>query len=185
MAQLAQDEDYQARAAALDAEMQARRQELRRAAQPIVDDLRGAGYEVNTVWDLGNRSEPYAAALPILLKHLQRGGYPDPVMESLAQALAVEQSVAFWDTLRQLYLAAVGPREEEGLAAALAASATADQFEDLLALLDESSRGSTRIHFLRPIKRVGGTRGRDVLTSLQDDPQLGKEARALLKGRAG
>jgi hypothetical protein len=109
----------------------------------------------------------------------------DGVMESLGQALAVEQSVAIWGTLRELYLAAVGPREEEGLAAALAASASADQLDALIDLLQASSRGSTRIHFLRPIKRVGGKRGLEVLKSLQDDALFGKEARAQLKGRAG
>lgn len=50
-------------------------------------------------------------------------------------------------------------------------------------LLDETSRGDTRIHFLRAIKRVGGTRGLEVLESLQDDPLFGGEARGLLKRR--
>lgn len=184
MAQLAGDQEYQRKMQVAEAERQVRVQELRRAEQPIVDDLRRAGYEVNSVWDLGDNSDPYPGALPILLDHVQRGGYPDRVMESLGQALAVEESVSIWETLRQLYLAAQGRGEEEGLAAALAASATADHLEGLITLLDETSRGSTRIHFLRPIKRVGGERGLDVLASLQDDPVFGKEARALLKRRA-
>lgn len=183
MAQLAADPEYQRKAQAAEAERQVRVQQLRRAEQPIVEELRAAGYEVNSVWDLANTSDPYPKALPVLLKHLQLGGYPDRVMESLARTLAVKPSVEVWDTLRQLYLAAQGPGEEEGLAAALAASATADQLDALIALLDETSRGSTRIHFLHPIKRVGGKRGLDVLTSLQDDPLFGKEASALLKLR--
>ena len=184
MAKLQNDPEYQRKMQAAEAERQVRVQELRRAAQPIVDDLRRAGYEVNSVWDLGNNSDPYPDALPILLDHLQRGGYPDRVMESLGRALGVAQSVSIWETLRQLYLAAQGSGEEEGLAAALAASATADHLDALIALLDETSRGGTRMRFLRPIKRVGGKRGLDVLTSLQDDPLFGKEARALLKRRA-
>lgn len=183
MAQLAQDEDYQAKAAALEVEMQARREELRRAEQPILADLQAAGVEVQSVWDLVNTSEPYPAALPILLDHLQRGGYPDRVMESLGRALAVKPAAPAWETLRELYLKAEGRGEEEGLAVALAASATDAHLDDLVALLDESSRGSTQIHFLRPIKRVGGERGLEVLKSLRDDPLYGKEARALLKGR--
>ncbi len=184
MSQLAQDEEYQAKAAALEAEMKARREELRREAKPIVDDLRAAGYAVNTVWDLGNSGDPYPSALPILLTHLEQGGYPDAVMESLAAVLAVKEATPYWDTLRQFYLAARGPREEEGLAAALAASATVEHLDALIALLGETSRGSTRIHFLRPIKRVGGKRGIELLTTLQDDPLFGKEASALLKRRA-
>lgn len=183
-ARLAQDEEYQAKAAALEAEMRARRQQLQQAEQPIVTDLRAAGVEVNSVWDLVNTAEPYPDALQILLEHLQRGGYPDRVMESLARALAVKPAAHAWEILRDLYLKAEGHGEEEGLAVALAASATADHLSALIALLDETSRGSTRIHFLRPIKRVGGKRGLDVLTSLQDDPLFGKEASALLKRRA-
>lgn len=175
------DPAYRVQVEAVEAERQVRVQELRRAEQPIVEDLTSAGVEVRSVWDLVNTADPYPQALPILLKHLQRGGYPDRVMESLGRALAVKPSAAEWDALRQLYLAAEGSGEEEGLAVALAASATVDHLDALIALLNESTRGSTRIHFLRPIKRLGGRRGLDVLKSLEDDPLLGKEARALLK----
>lgn len=184
MAQLAQDEEYQAKAAAVEAEMQTRREELRRAERVIVADLHAVGVEVQSVWDLVNTSQPYPLALPVLLDHLQRGGYPDRVMESLGRAVAVKPAVSFWGTLRGLYLKAEGRGEEEGLAVALAASATAEHLDALIALLDETSRGSTRIHFLRPIKRVGGKRGLELLTSLQDDPLFGKEASALLKRRS-
>jgi hypothetical protein len=181
MARLAGDPEYQRKMQAAEAERQVRVQELHRAEQPIVEDIRRAGYEVNSVWDLVNTSDPYPNALPVLLEHLQLGGYPDRVMESLARALTVKPSAEVWDTLRQLYLAAQGPGEEEGLAAALSAAATTDHLDALIALLDETSRGSTRIHFLRAILRVGGKRGLEVLTSLQHDPLFGKEAGALLK----
>ncbi len=68
------------------------------------------------------------------------------LMSALGRALAVKPSVVFWDRLKALYLAARGPGEMEGLAVALAASATSAHFEDLVALLAETSRGSTRIH---------------------------------------
>ena len=185
MAQLAGDKKYQRKTQAAEAARQVRVEELRRAEQPIVEDLRNAGVGVSSVWDLVNTDEPYPQALPILLDHLQRGGYPDKVMESLGRALAVKPAAFAWDTLRELYLAAQGRGHEEGLAVALGASATPDHLDHLIALLDESGRGSSRIHFLRPIKRVGGKRGRDVLIALQGDPLFGKEASALLKGRAG
>jgi hypothetical protein len=178
------DPAYRAQTEAVEAERQARMEELRRAEQPIVEDLRNAGVEVSSVWDLVNTADPYPKALPILLSHLQRGGYPGRVIESLGRALAVKPAASAWERLRHLYLAAHGRGEEEGLAVALAASATAEHLDGLIALLDETSRGSTRIHFLRPIKRVGGKRGLDLLTSLKDDPLFGKEASALLKRRA-
>lgn len=182
MAKLQADPEYQRKTQAAEAERQERVQELRLAEQPIVADPRAAGVEVGSVWDLVNTSDPYPDALPILLNHLQRGGYPDRVMESLGRALAVKPAAPAWETFRDLYLKAQGRGEEEGLAVALAASATPDHLDALIGLLDETSRGGSRIHFLRPIKRVGGDRGLEVLKSLQDDPLYGKEARALLKG---
>ncbi|TXK17720.1 hypothetical protein [Homoserinibacter sp. GY 40078] len=183
MAQLAQDREFQESVARREAELQARAAQWREAGRPIVDDLRGVGIDVDSVWDLVNTSDPYPAALPILIKHLERGGYPDRVLEGAARALAVKPAAVYWDRLRALYLEADGPDTTEGLAAALAASVTSEHLEDLIALLAETSRGSTRIHFIPPILRIGGERGREVVESLRDDPVFGKEATALLKRR--
>jgi hypothetical protein len=175
------DPAYRAQEDAVEAERRQRVKALNEAEQPIVQDLRRAGVEVTSVWDLVNTSVPYPDALPVLLEHLRRGGYPDRVMESLGRALAVRPASFAWEVLRDLYLSANGRGEEEGLAVALAASTTADHLDQLVALLREQSRGDTRIHFLRAIKRVGGEKGQQILKSLRDDPLFGREARALLK----
>ena len=178
------DPVYRAQAAAVEAERRERVEGLREAEQPIVQDLQSAGVEITSVWDLVNTSVPYPDALPVLLDHLQRGGYPDKVMESLGRSLAVRPASFAWEVMRELYLSARGPGEEEGLAVALAASATADHLDALVALVHERSRGDSRIHLLRAVKRVGGRRGRGTLDSLKADPLLGPEARALLKGES-
>lgn len=183
MAQLAQDRDFQEAAAKREAERQERASAWREAEQPIVGDLRTAGVEVASVWDLVNTSEPYPAALPVLMEHLERGGYPDRVLEGVARALAVQPASIYWQRLRDLYRRATGRDVTEGLAVALAAAATAEHLDDLLALLGDESLGSTRIHFIRPILRIGGARGREVVKGLRRDPVLGKEATALLKRR--
>lgn len=183
-AELEGDPEHQRKTEAAESERRARVREYRIAEQPIVAELLQAGVAVNSVWDLVNTSKPYPDALPVLLKHLQQGGYPDRVMEGLASALAVKPAAFAWDTLRELYLKAQGPGEEEGLAVALAESASDSRIDELIALLDEGTRGESRIHFLRAIKRVGGPRGRHVLESLKADPLYGKEARALLKSRS-
>ena len=180
---LRNDPGYRAGVEAVEAERHNRVEALREAEQPIVTDLRSVGCQVGSVWDLVNASDPYPQALPVLLDHLKRGGYPDRVMESLGRALAVKPSVVYWDTLRGLYLSAQRPGEETGLAVALAACATTRQFDDLVALLREESRGSTRIYFLRPIRRLRRQQGLEIIESLVDDPLFGREARARLPRR--
>jgi len=112
MAQLRRDEEYQAKKVAFDAELQERVNGLRAAEQPLVADLRVAGVEVDSVWDLVNTSEPYPDALPVLVDHLERGDYPGRVMESRGRALAVKPAATFWDRLKALYLDARNPGEE-------------------------------------------------------------------------
>ena len=181
VAQLNADPEYQQRKAEFDRGLKERSEVLRRAEQPIVRALRDAGYDVSSVWDLLSAAEPYPEALPVLLEHLQRGGYPDRVMESLGRAVAVRSSSFAWQTLRELYLRANGRGEEEGLALALSVSATKEHLDALIELLGEEPRGESRIHFLRPIKRLGGERGLRVIESLLDHPLLGKEAAACLR----
>lgn len=183
MAELERDEEYQRKKAAYDAESQERARVLEAAEQPIVAELRNAGVQVDSVWDLVNTAEPYPAALPVLLKHLERGGYPDRVMESLGRALAVKPAVAFWDRLKALYLEPRSPGEEEGTAVALAACATDAQLDDLIEFLSVEERGQSRIFFIPSILNVGGGRGREVVASLRDDPVFGKEATAQMSRR--
>lgn len=182
-AELQDDPEYQRNMRVREAERQATAEVLNKAEQPILADLRAVGFTVNSVWDLGNTSEPYVAALPVLMDHLERGGYPERVMESLGQSLAVKPAVAFWDRLKARWLQARDSGEETGAAVALAACATDAQFDDLASFLTVTERGQSRIYFIRPILRVGGPRGRDLVEGLRDDPVFGKEATALLKRR--
>lgn len=181
--QLEGDPAFEARVEADKAQREERVRLLSAAELPIVEDLNAVGASVSSVWDLVNTSVPYPDALPVLLAHLERGGYPDRVMESLGRALAVKPAVTWWDDLKRLYLSARGPGEEDGTAVALAACATRAQLDDLIALLDVDERGESRIYFIRSIKRLGGQRGRAILESLRDDPTFGREATAALEGR--
>jgi len=180
---LRSDPEYRSQVEAAEAERNERARILHDAERAIVEDLAGVGVEVDSVWDLVNSSEPYPDALPVLMGHLERGGYPDRVMESIGRALAVKPSVVFWDRLKSRWLNARGPGEEDGAAVALAACATRGQFDDLVAFLSAEERGQSRIYFIRPILKVGGDHGLAVVEALQGDPVFGKEATALLKRR--
>jgi len=180
---LRSDPEYRRQVEAAASQHRMRQEEFRRAQQPIVADLRASGTMVDSVWDLVKTSEPYPAALPILLEHFERGGYPDPLMESIGRALAVKPSVQFWDRLKNCWLRARGAGEEDGAAVALAAAATRAQLDDLIGFLSNEERGNSRIYFIRPILRVGGERGRAIVEALREDPVFGDESTALLKRR--
>lgn len=183
MSELQNDPEYQRKMAAAEAERQQRARRLREAEQPVVAELRKAGVQVDSVWDLVNTSEPYPAALPVLMEHLERGGYPERVMESLGRALAVKPSVVFWERLKARWLDARDPGEEDGAAVALAACATKAQLDDLMKFLSVEERGQSRIYFIRPLLKTGGDQGRQVVDGLRSDPVFGDEATALLNRR--
>lgn len=183
VARLEADPEFQRKEAIRDAERRERVAVLRAAEQPIMIDLRAVGVEVDSVWDLVNTSVPYPAALPVLMDHLECGGYPERVMESLGRALAVKPAVVFWDRLKARWLGAREPGEEDGAAVALAACATKAHLDDLIEFLSVEERGQTRIYFIRPILRLGGSRGRELVEGLRADSVFGKEGTALLKRR--
>ena len=166
MAELMAKDEFVREDARRAAMFEARAEELRSAEVPIVNDLRSAGVEVSSVWDLVNSPNDYDDALPILVQHLSTRAYPDRVRESLGRALAVRQAQPYWGKLRDLYLAATGAGEGEGLAIALAGSAAPENLDGLLELINQHPQGTTQIHLLRAIKRVGGRRGIEFLESL-------------------
>ena len=183
MSQRASDPDYQRRAQAAKAQRELRAETFARASAPIVADLRRAGLRVDSIWELPSKPESYPAALPVLIDHLERGGYPESVTGSVGQALAVKPALLFWDRLTTLYLNARDAGEEEAAAVALAGCATKSQVDDLIGFLPLRERGLSRIYFLRPLLKVGGARGREVVEGLVADPVFGEEATALLGSR--
>jgi hypothetical protein len=74
------------------------------------------------------------------------------------------------------------------LAAALSDCATREHYDDLLSFIRTDGLGYCRIHFLRPINRIGNRisagQGRAVIETVATDPLLGKEATAILRGRS-
>jgi hypothetical protein len=176
------DPVYRAKMEAFEAERQRLISAFEEAERPIVEDLREAGFEVTSIQDLLDvrDSEPYPDALPVLIRHLERGDYPGDVMEALGAAAAIPQAVAYWGVLERLYKSAQDEETQDGLALALRACATRQQFDRLVALVGDPSCGESRIFLLGTVKRLGKERGLDVLRSLLDDPVLGREARALV-----
>jgi hypothetical protein len=180
MAELQADPAYVAREARRSADLERRAAAWRRAEAPLVEQLRAAGLDIASVWDLVNTSTPYPAAVPVLLEHLARP-YPDRVREGIARALAVRDAAPEWETLARHYRdEPAGTDAKDGLAVALAASARDDVIDEIIALAKDGAHGDSRVLLLDALKRSKAPQARPALDELAADPVLGSEARRLL-----
>jgi hypothetical protein len=183
MAQLAKDEDYQRSRREADAELAARGAERRRRLESFTNDLANAGVDATYDSSTGIRYDD-PRIVDIALGHLARDGYDDFSRGEIAQHLAVKSAADHWDEIVTRYRQATGELEREGLAAALAASARGGNVDELMELVQDASLGDSRILLLRPINRLRRGDGKAFVARLVDDPVLGREATAIVRGRS-
>ena len=158
----------------------ARAAEWRRRETPLVEELRAAGFNVNSAWDLVNTSTPYPGALPILLRHLPRD-YPDAVREGIARALATPVARFGWSTFVNLFRTETRKRAKDGLAVAIAASANDQVIGELIELASDPAHGSSRVLLLRALERSNDPGARAALERLASDSDVAKEVAVILK----
>ncbi|MFO0631445.1 MAG: hypothetical protein U0168_01205 [Nannocystaceae bacterium] len=146
-----------ARQRQLEEERLKREAEYRRAEAPLVDELRAAGFQVESAWDLVNTPGSYPKAVPILLAHLPRP-YPAAVREGIARALAVREASCGWELLTRLYRDEHEVRAKDGLAVAIAAAANDELIGDVIALARDTSQGPSRLLLLGALERSADPR---------------------------
>ncbi len=178
MARLNADPRFVAERAARDAEFQRLEAALEQAETPLVEELRFAGFAVNSVWDLVNTAAPYVGALPILFAHLQRP-YPVPIREGIARALAVPEARSGWELLTRLFREERDRRAKDGLAVAIAEAADDTVVEDVIHLARDTGHGTSRVLLLSALARSRDPRAKVALSELATDPDLNREIRAI------
>ena len=182
MAKLNADPEFVAKRARKEEERLKREAEYRRAEAPLVDELRAAGYQVESAWDLVNTPGSYPKAVPILLAHLPRP-YPAAVREGIARALAVREASCGWEVLTRLYRDEHEVRAKDGLAVAIAAAANDELIGDVIALARDTSQGPSRLLLLGALERSADRRARAALMALGTDPDLTTEIQVILRRR--
>src|SRR5580658_6227723 len=95
MAELEKDPSYLKQRSRREEALRRTDEEYARAEAPLVQDLRAAGSQVESVWDLVNTSGAYPTLVPTLLAHLDRP-YLERVREGIARALAVPEARVGW-----------------------------------------------------------------------------------------
>ncbi|MBI1754601.1 MAG: hypothetical protein HY014_18470 [Acidobacteria bacterium] len=151
---------------------------LQAEEEPILEELRAAGWNVKSVWELVNTSASYASIIPILLKHL-KFPYSDNTREGIARALAVPDSKFAWNTIvfeyRNTPLKGGASLVKDGLAVALAVIATDEVINTVIDLVKDTSHGTSRILLLRALKKSRSSAAKNALVELSSDPDLAKE----------
>ncbi len=182
MARLNADPEFVARRDLAERERERCEAALRRAEAPLIDDVREAGVDIATVWDLVNTSAPYSALLPILLNHLRRP-YPGAVRDGIARALAVPEARFCLGELIDRYRAEREERPKDGLAAAIGAVAVDGDLNDVIMLLREPENGPSRMLLLSALERSRAPQAKATLREFEHDPEIGKEVQRILSGR--
>jgi hypothetical protein len=182
MAKLERDPAFLAMRARKEEDHRTREREAQQAEAPLVQDLRSAGLQVDSVWDLVNASHRSAAAVPILLAHLQRP-YPPAIREGVARALAVPEAVVAWRLLVGLYREESDPRLREAFAVALAGCANRETLADLISLARDVRQGSSRILLLQALERSPDPGADVALSELATDPVLSEDVGAIVRRR--
>lgn len=189
MKQLEADPDFVARRIERDRVIEERIAFLKDEQSEIVVELRNLGINVDSLNGLVMRSEPYKAALPILLKHLNRN-YSAITRATLARALAVPDATDAWPFVRDLYLkipADGGTPDDyqlkEALAVALAGAASESHIDDLVALMRDASQGNSRLMLLRRLLKSKKIELESILDELQNDPLFSYEIASWRKKR--
>ncbi len=185
MAELEKDPSYLEQRSRREEELRRREEEYARAEAPLLRDLRDAGSQVSSVWDLVNTPGSYPALVPTLLAHLDRP-YPERVREGIARALAVPEARQGWDKLVNSYLSETDTTTHGikwALHLAIAAAADISVLDTLIRLASDRRHGRNRAMFVDALARLNDPRARATLDELAGDPDLADDIQRALKKR--
>jgi len=184
MAQLEGDPDWVATRAAREQEFDRLGEERKRALEPVTVELRAAGFDVVSPWDL-HRHQPYDRAIPILVRHLEDPSYDEESRAAIALALAVPEAGSSWRELVDLYHRTDRQQQQlaQALATAIAVTARRTVADELITLLFDAEMGSSRVLLLRAVTRLRLPNAWPLITEALSDPDLREEAARMLHQR--
>lgn len=158
MAQLEADPGWVAMRAAREEESDRLGDERNRALEPVTVELRAAGFDVESPWDL-YLHKPYDRAIPILVRHLKDPSYDEEARAAIARALAVPEARGACRDLVNLYRQTNRHQDrlKQSLAAAIAVTAERSAADELIGLLFDPDLGSSRVLLLRALTRAAAS----------------------------
>lgn len=151
------------------------------AEAPLVAELKAAGVDVGSAWDIVNRKESFPLALPVLRRYLGVA-YPPKVREGIARAMSDSAARPYWRDLVQFYTDEADGPVKDALAIALCGAAGPEQYDELVSLCLDPSNGQSRVALIWALeRRLPADRAEPVLETLEKDPVTRLQAAASLK----
>lgn len=156
--------------------------------EKVTEALRFAGVSVGSVYDLVNSRQPYAKAIPILIRLLHEVEHPR-IKEGIARALSVKEARTVAGELVHEFQAVrseTGPEMSAkwAIANALAVAGTDEVVDDVIGLMQDHRHGWTRS--MLPLALAHARKKREIavsalLRSLSDDQLASAAADALAR----
>ena len=165
------------------------RAEQLREEQPVVDALRSAGYDVETIWDLTTVDGDRCRAVKILLEQFSLTRHVK-VRSTIGHVLNIPEAREHWSAIVALYRAekeVAGTRNQvkHSIAGSLCQIADDHSIADVVNLAEDQSHGDSRA-LLFPFLAKKRPVGTEALHRLTLDPVLGHLAKVMMRaGRMG
>ncbi|WP_343540217.1 hypothetical protein [Sphingobacterium thalpophilum] len=153
--------------------------------KPLVEDLKKAGLNITSSWDLVNTKSRYKPAIPILLEHLPKP-YHLKNKEGIVRALAVKEAIGKASSVLISEYNRT-PKDKVLLRWAIGntiyTTITEDDVESILPIVLDRTNGTSRQMFVAALGKIKVNNVKDVLLRLvnDDDKVIRDEAKKALK----
>jgi hypothetical protein len=164
------------------------KEELNNETRELLNQLKAAGLNVTSVWDLVNTKSSYPEAIDILLNHLRKK-YHHKNKEGIIRALAVKEAKGKATSLLidEYYKT---PKDEKSLRWAIGNTIftiiTQQDLDKILPIVQDKDNGESRQMFVASLGKIKSDRAEDTLIELLDDNEVSAQslyALGLLKSK--
>ena len=180
LAELAEDEEYQARMKKKEEARLAKVARLKKEAIPLVADLNAVGIQTDSVSILVNSPNNYDEAIPVLREHLDKN-YSKEIREGIVRALTIPSAEG---VVNDKLLTMFKETEDNGLrwviGNALATVASKNDIGQLLGFLADSSYGEARSQLVHALARLQKAESIPVLIDYLQDKHMTAECATAL-----
>lgn len=182
MAELAKDPEYQQKIREKEQQRKNLAKLLEEDESGLVAECNAVGVRIESVWDLVNTTSSYTAAIPILLKHLEKEHHLR-TQEGIIRALTTPESQGNAGIFIRMFLIESDSESQMKwlIGAAIAESAVGSDANKIIELANDESHGKGREFLPLGLMHAAKDKALLALNSWKNDPVLGENSLKLIK----